>query len=153
MPKPVGDMNYDDINDLFSEENEVKQKFAEWDKIGKEYSGYYVDKRVVPNKLKANTDQTLYSILQADNSVLIVAGRYGQPVQTFPGMEQTPLGALVGFKYEGDREASKPGFSPTKIIRTFVKKNKKTGEVILYPEMLAKFKGETMEETASPEHF
>jgi hypothetical protein len=137
--------------DLFSEENEVKQKFVAWDKVGKMVSGYFVDKRVVPNKLKAGTDQTLYTIMQKDGTTVIVAGRYGTPVQTFPGIEQVPLGSMVGFKYEGDREAVKKGFNATKIIRTYVKRGK-DGQPVLYPEMLAKFRGETMEEN-TPEHF
>ena len=141
----------DDVEALFSEENEVKQKFVSWDKIGMTIQGYYVDRRVTPNRLKPGTDQALYTIMQKDGTSIIVAGRYGQPVQTFPGFEQTPLGSMVGFKYEGDREATKKGFNPTKIIRTYVKRGK-DGSPVLFPDMLAKFKGEAMEETAS-DHF
>lgn len=144
------DMDFADTEDLFSKENEIKQQFISWDKVGQTVQGFYVDKRTTPNRLKPGTDQTLYTIMQKDGTSVIVAGRYGNPVQTFPGIEQTPLGSLIGFKYEGDRAATKQGFNPTKIIRTFVKRGP-DGQPILYPEMVAKFKGETMD--ATPEQF
>ena len=152
-PGKKEDITMDDLEGLFSDENEVKQEYINWGKrgIGATVSGFYVDKRVVPNKMKPGTDQALYTIVQKNGVPVIVAGRYGTPVATFPTMEQTPLGAFVGFKYDSDRPSTKAGFDPLKIIRVFAKRDK-DGKILLHPEEISKFKGETFEE-AAPEHF
>lgn len=142
------DFGADNVDDgIFDDKNETKQKFISWDKVGETVSGYYVDRRTSPNKFKPGTDQALYVIMQKSGEVVIVAGRYGTPVATFPGIEQTPLGSFVAFKFETERENSKYPNNPTKVIRTFVKRGK-DGKPVVYPEAIAKFKGESMEEAA-----
>lgn len=138
--------------ELFDEENAVKQSFFAFEKVGDQITGVYVDKKVVPNRLKPGINQTFYYIMNPKTfAVTIVAGRYGQPVQTFPGMDQTPLGAYVGFKFESETKATKPGYNATKNIRTYIKKGK-NGLPVLYPDMVKRYTGETME--AQPEdHF
>lgn len=106
--------------DLFSKENEVQPNFWKLDKVGTSVKGVLVNKRIVTNTLKQPpVQQTIYTIVQEDNVPIFIGGRGNQNPQVISGLEQCKLGQFVGLKYEGDRESTKPGMQPAKIVRTY----------------------------------
>jgi len=116
--------------DMFSKENEVKMNFWGLKTIGDTVKGVLVDKKVVQNSLKnPPVQQTIYTLIQDDGTPVFIGGRGNQNPQVIAGLEQCKMGQYVGLKYEGDRESTKPGMQPAKIVRVYT--NGKMDEAVL----------------------
>jgi len=132
--------------DLFSPENKAKSNFVSWKTVGQSISGVYVEKKIRPNLLKPGTEQTIYTIVQDDGTVVYVSGRQGDPA-ILSGLETAKFGQVVGIRYEGDQPPKKAGMNPAKIIVVYAPPGKTK------PEVLAAFRGEdaTVDEPEVPE--
>ena len=106
--------------DIFDEENQVKLNFWKLETVGDSIKGVLVDKRVVTNMLKQpQVKQTIYTIMQDDETPIMVGGRGQGDPQVIAGLEQCKLGQYVGVKYLEERESTKPGMNAAKIIRVY----------------------------------
>lgn len=106
--------------DLFDEENEVKPNFWKLTKVGDSIKGVLVEKRIGTNSLKQPPcKQTIYTIMQEDETTIMLGGRGNSDPQVIAGLEQCKLGQYVGVKYIEDRESTKPGMQAAKILRVY----------------------------------
>jgi len=133
-----------DKDDIFTDENEVKSNFWQLKKVGDEVQGVLVDKRISQNTLKnPPVRQTIYTLLQDDETPICIGGRGNQDPQVIMGLEQCKMGQYVGLKYVEERKSTKPGMNPTKIVRVYTNGTMKE-------DVLNKFKG-ISEEDVLPE--
>ena len=124
-----------DKDDIFSDENEVKANYWKLEKVGDEVRGVLVDKRIVQNTLRTPAvRQTIYTLIQDDETPICIGGRGGQDPQVIAGLEQCKMGQYVGLKYVEEKKNSKPGLHPAKIVRVYTNGTMKQ-------DVLDKYKG------------
>ena len=123
--------------DIFAKDNEVQPNFWKLDEVGASVQGVLVDKRIVTNTLKQpQCKQTIYTIMQEDDTTVMIGGRGNGDPQVIAGIEQCKLGQYLGVKYVEERESTKPGMQGAKIVRVYT--NGKIEQTIL-----DKFRGVT----------
>jgi len=128
------------VDDLFQDANVPKSNFWKPTTPGDKAAGYLVDRKKKPNTLKPGTDQWIYTLMNKDGSVINVAGRYGSP-QTLQGFDTAKLGQLVGIKYIEDKPATKAGFNPLKVMKTYVSQD-------FAPELVEQYSGASLGDTS-----
>jgi len=106
--------------DLFGDENELKPVSAKFDKVGDSYTGVYVDKRVIDDKMKdtPGAKVTIYNLLTDDGQVITVWGKFGNP-RVLPGLEQARFGQYVGVKFVKEIPSSGRGKQPAKVLKVY----------------------------------
>lgn len=123
--------------DFFSQENEVKNSYVKWGKVGDYVKGTLISTREVVNQLKGDrSKQKIYEIkahdgefhdINDDKSVSIeitkinegdmwcVGGKAGLDAQ----LRNVKLGQIIGLKFVDTVKAKQKGYSDTKIIRCY----------------------------------
>lgn len=128
------------MSDLFSAQNALNIDFMKWENVGDKIAGTLVDKKqnTVPNKYGHLTED--YIIITEDGRKVNVQGRsykkgaatIGKDLKVIFGMEEIPLGAVVGFIFTGTKENSNG--NPTKLVEP-----RYAGES--RPDVLAEYQG------------
>ncbi len=131
------------VDKFFSEANEASQQghpYFKVETIGDFCRGYLVKKRTQKNDLKTDGEayQRVYTIevpegesykaFTKEGEITVKGGELmdiygratidsdGKSVSIIIGIDNVPLGELVGFKYTEQRKPSKPGFNGAKIV-------------------------------------
>lgn len=108
------------MTDLFAKDNEVQANYWKLTNIGDSIQGTLVEKKITVNNLRVPAcKQTIYTIIQDDETPIKVGGRGNQDPQVIAGLEACKMGQYVGVKYVEDRESAKPGMNAAKIIRVY----------------------------------
>ena len=113
------DFNFDDV---FNEDNQITEKYQLWeDEIGQRCFGVLVQIRNNDNPDKYGKIKKEYILHQEDGTDLVVGGRnlpkdgkIGSDYNIIFGMENKPLGAMMGFELTEIKDVGKG--NPLKII-------------------------------------
>lgn len=106
--------------ELFSDENEVKPVSAKFEKVGDAYTGVYVDKRIIDDKMKdvPGAKVTIYNLLTDSGEVVTIWGKFGNP-RVLPGLEQAKFGQYVGVKFVKEIPSTKKGKQNAKVLKVY----------------------------------
>lgn len=138
-----------------SAENEAKNSFVSWSKIGDYVYGTLIAKKTVKSTLpgKENDDQTIYEVLVKEGRyhvlddhkkvveapITLSAGdivSVGGRSFTEGRMNHVKIGQMFGQKFTEEIPAKTKGFNPTKVIKVFTPKNE-DGTFMMDSEFIA----------------
>jgi len=105
---------------LFTEAGDMTMEFQKWEKVGDKVKGVLVDVRKNDNIDKYGNKNMEYILMTEDGRVCVQGRSYkkgatkGQDYRIIYGVEDIPLGAVMGFVYEEDK---KTDLGTAKIIK------------------------------------
>lgn len=100
--------------DIIKDENKVKSNWVKFSKVGDTIQGTLVGIRKVLNQLSGQ-EQTIYEIKTEANEYWNVGSKAAIDTQ----MRHVKLGDIVAFKFIDEREPTKAGMNPAKIIQIY----------------------------------
>lgn len=100
---------------IFNENNKVTSNYMKFEKVGDKTEGTYVEKRVVVNSLRNDSEQCVYTLKQADGSLIDIYGKPGIDAQ----MRNVRLGQIIGFEFVREIPPTRPGYKPTHVIQVY----------------------------------
>lgn len=104
---------------IFNDQNKVTSNYMKFEKIGDKVEGTYVEKRITMNTMRANTEQMVYSLKQADGTIIDVYGKPGIDAQ----MRNVRLGQVIGFEFVRQTPPKIAGHKPTNVIQVYANPN------------------------------
>jgi hypothetical protein len=115
-----------DLDDLVSEENEVESNWFSFDEVGDTVKGILKEKDYQEGD-GDYPDQHVYR-LETEEGDLVNVGISTKKSGTVQRAEQAALGDAMAFEFAEEKEPSKKGYNPYKLIKVYVKPLNNTPE-------------------------
>jgi hypothetical protein len=123
----------DDLDSLVNPENRAKTPWAKWEKVGRQYAGVLVERKIAPNALKSPTaTQQVYTLADAkvkdeggtwepiEGGLLKMSGRRGEPA-ILQGLDHYQLGTIVVVKLDKIEKSKQAGYHDAKYVNVYTK--------------------------------
>jgi len=108
-----------DLDNLVSEENEVESNWFSFDEVGDTVKGILREKDYAEGDGEY-PDQHVYS-LETEEGDLVNVGISVKKSGTIQRAEQAAIGDAIAFEFAEEKEPSKKGYNPYKLIKVYVK--------------------------------
>ncbi len=104
------------MSDLFDKSNVATVIWHSWKEVGDSISGTYIEHKEIPSDMTQSGTQHVYILVKESGEKVNVPAPGGRELKP---MQNIPLGAFIGIKFDGELPSNKKGWNATKQINVY----------------------------------